>query len=62
MPILAVLHKHIIEEITIRNETMEPGHAPFQLKPEIRFQVFPPLFLQTFLQHNMSRLQMPNLL
>lgn len=41
MPVLAVLHKHIIEEITIRNETMEPGHAPFQLKPEIRFQVFP---------------------
>ncbi|MBQ5770091.1 MAG: hypothetical protein IIW08_02840 [Clostridia bacterium] len=41
MAVLAVLHKHIIEEITIRNETMEPGHAPFQLKPEIRFQVFP---------------------
>ena len=41
MPVLAVLHKHIVEELTLLNETMEPGHAPFQLKPEIRFQVFP---------------------
>jgi len=38
---IAVLTKHIIEEITIRNDTIEPHHAPFQLKPEIRFQVFP---------------------
>lgn len=38
---IAVLTKHIIEEITVRNDTIDPNHATVQLKPEIRLQVFP---------------------
>ena len=41
MAMIAVLTKHIIEELTIRNDTIEPHHTPFQIKPEIRFQMFP---------------------
>lgn len=41
MSVAVVLHKHILQELTIHNETIEQKHAPFQLKPEIRFQVYP---------------------
>lgn len=36
-----VLHKHVLEEFIIHNETIDQKHPPLQLKPEIRFQVFP---------------------
>ena len=36
-----VLHKHVLEEFIIHNETIDQKHPPLQLTPEIRFQVFP---------------------
>ncbi len=41
MAIGVVLNKHILEEFILHNETVDHKNAPFQLKPEIRFQVFP---------------------
>lgn len=40
MSVSVVLQKHILQELTIRNEIIDLKNAPFQLKPEIRFQVF----------------------
>lgn len=41
MAVIVSLTKHILEELVIHNETAEQRRAPFQIKPEIRFQVFP---------------------
>jgi len=41
MSVAVVLHKHILEEFVLHNEMIDQKHAPMQLKPEIRFQVFP---------------------
>ncbi len=41
MAAIAVLHKHILEEIVLHNEMLDKPNTQFQIKPEIRFQVFP---------------------
>lgn len=41
MSVAIVLHKHILEEFVLHNETIDQKHGTMQIKPEIRFQVFP---------------------
>lgn len=41
MAAIAVLQKHILEELVLHNEMLERHTVQFQIKPEIRFQVFP---------------------
>ncbi|MBQ3080772.1 MAG: protein-export chaperone SecB [Clostridia bacterium] len=41
MAAIAVLHKHILQEFELHNEMIDKPNHQFQMKPEIRFQVFP---------------------
>ena len=41
MAVTVVLQKHILEEFVLHNELIDQKNLTLQIKPEIRFQVFP---------------------